>query len=132
MSCLSKAQAKTESRSTMHLDFIPIRMFPSRALIIIISSLTGTDRALFQRLRAYGYQALLVCPDPIDFARQTLAKDSTNRLAIRTARLERRLALRVLSGADEDGRLPEQLLRTDDVGDVDRRSCAPAVPVTTT
>ena len=93
MGCLSKAKVETENRVSAHLDFLPIRMFPSHALIIIISSLTSADRSLFQRLRAYGYQALLVCPDPIDFAYPTLAQDSINRLAIRAARLERRLQL---------------------------------------
>jgi uncharacterized protein (DUF58 family) len=93
MSCLSKAKVGAENRALGSLDFLPIRMFPNHALIIIISALTSTDRSLFQRLRAYGYQALLVSPDPIDFAYQTLAQDTTNKLAIRTARLERRLRL---------------------------------------
>jgi hypothetical protein len=62
-------------------------------LIIVISSLFSADRLLFQRLRAYGYQALLVSPDPIDFAYPTLAQDISNRLAIRATRVERRLKL---------------------------------------
>ena len=66
-----------------------LRMFPSHALIIVISSLTSTDLSLFRRLRAYGYQALLICPDPIDFAEQTLAQDPATQLAIRATRLER-------------------------------------------
>jgi uncharacterized protein (DUF58 family) len=93
MSCLSRAKVETEERASAHLDFLPIRMFPSHALIIIISSLTSVDRPLFQRLRAYGYQALLVSPDVIDFAYPTLAQDINTRLAIRAARLERRLQL---------------------------------------
>jgi uncharacterized protein (DUF58 family) len=93
MSCLSKAKIETEKRAYANLDFIPIRMFPSRALIVIISPLTSTDRSLFLRLRAYGYQALLISPDTIDFAFPTLAQDNVNRLAIRAARLERRLRL---------------------------------------
>ena len=93
MGCLSKAKVETENRASASLDFIPIRMFPSHALIIIISPLTSADWSLFLRLRAYGYQALLVSPDPIDFAYPTLAQDTTNRLAIRAARLERRLRL---------------------------------------
>ena len=93
MGCLSKAKVEAEDRASAHLDFLPIRMFPSHALIIIISSLTAADRYFFQRLRAYGYQALLISPDPIDFAYPTLAQDITNRLAIRAARIERRLRL---------------------------------------
>jgi uncharacterized protein (DUF58 family) len=93
MSCLSKASAEGESRALGSLDFLPIHMFPNHALIIVISSLTSTDRSLFQRLRAYGYQAFLVSPDPIDFAYPTLAKDATNQLAIRATRIERSLRL---------------------------------------
>jgi hypothetical protein len=66
-------------------------------LIIIISPLVSADRGLFLRLRAYGYQALLISPDPIDFAYSTLAQDTTTRLAIRTARVARRLQLNEIS-----------------------------------
>jgi uncharacterized protein (DUF58 family) len=93
MSCLSKAKVEEEQFSTAYLNFIPIRMFPSHALIITISSLISEDRLLFQRLRAYGYQALLVSPDPIDFAYPTLAQDISNQLAIRAVCIERRLKL---------------------------------------
>ena len=93
LGCLSKAKVEAEDGSSMHLNFLPIRMFPSHALIIIISSLTAADRELFQRLRAYGYQALLISPNPLDFAYPTLAQDRTTQLAIRTARIERRLRL---------------------------------------
>jgi hypothetical protein len=68
-------------------------MFPSHALIIVISSLTAVDQDLFQRLRAYGYQALLISPDPIDFVYPTLAQDMTTQLAVRATRIERRLRL---------------------------------------
>ncbi len=97
MSCLSKAKIETETRTLGSLNFIPIRMFPSHSLIIVISSLTATDKSLFQRLRAYGYQVCLVSPDPIDFANPTLAQDATNQLAIRAAHIERRLLLNEVS-----------------------------------
>jgi uncharacterized protein (DUF58 family) len=93
MGCLSKAEIELEGRSSAHLDFLPIRMFPSHALIIIISPLTSTDRSIFQRLRAYDYQALLISPDPIDFAYPTLKQDITSQMAIRATRLERRLQM---------------------------------------
>ena len=93
MDCLSKAEVGSEDRALTSLDFIPIRMFPSHTLIIIISPLTSEDRSLFMRLRAHGYPVLLISPDPIDFAYATLAQDLANRLAIRAARLERRLRL---------------------------------------
>jgi uncharacterized protein (DUF58 family) len=93
MGCLSKAKVEVGNRTIANLDFLPIRMFPSHALIIIISSLTAADRSLFLRLRANGYQALVISPDPIDFAYPTLPQDFTSRLAIRATRLERRLRL---------------------------------------
>jgi uncharacterized protein (DUF58 family) len=96
-SCLAKAKIETETRTLGGLDFIPIRMFPSHSLIIVISSLTTLDRPLFQRLRAYGYQVCLVSPDPIDFAAPTLAQDATNQLAIRATCIERRLLLNDLT-----------------------------------
>jgi uncharacterized protein (DUF58 family) len=93
LGCLSKAKFGTENRVSANLDFIPIRMFPSRALIVIISPLISADRSLFQRLRAYGYQALLISPDPIDFISPALPQGTANRLAIRATRLERHLRL---------------------------------------
>jgi uncharacterized protein (DUF58 family) len=97
MKCLSTAKVDSEKGATMPLDFIPIRMFPSKALIILISSLTSEDRSLFLHLRARGYQVLLVSLDPIDFAYPTLGQDATSQLAIRVARLERRLKLKNIS-----------------------------------
>lgn len=93
MGCLSKAKIGTENRASVNLDFIPIRMFPSHALIIVISPLTSADRSLFLRLRASGYQVLLISPDPVGFAHPALAQDITNRLAIRATLLDRRLWL---------------------------------------
>ncbi len=93
MSCLSKAKVDAGTQTTVPLNYIPIRMFPSKALIILISSHVSADRALFLRLRAHGYQVLLVSPDPIDFARPSLGLDATSQLAIRAASLERRLHL---------------------------------------
>lgn len=93
LSCLSKAQIGAENYSTPHLDLVPIRMFPSHALVIVISSLTSSDYSLFKRLSAYGFQSLLICPDPLDFARATLQQDEFSQMAIRAANIERRLRL---------------------------------------
>jgi uncharacterized protein (DUF58 family) len=97
MGCLSKAKVEAGNLTPASLDFIPTRIFPSHALIIIISSITSSDWPLFLRLRAYGYQVLLVSPDTIDFAYPTLADDVINRLAVRAARVERRLLLNNIS-----------------------------------
>lgn len=93
MGCLSKVQVETDDRSFMPLNFIPIRMFPSRAMIIVISALTDTDFYLFQRLRAYGYQSILISPNPIEFSCSTLNQDVPHKLALRATCLERKLQL---------------------------------------
>ncbi|WP_081419893.1 DUF58 domain-containing protein [Leptolinea tardivitalis] len=93
MNCLAKARVEGEERSSAHIDFLPIRMFPSKSMIIVFSPLASTDRSLYQRLKASGYQALLVSPNPIDFARPILGKDEYTRMAVRTALVERRLQL---------------------------------------
>ena len=97
MNCLARARVGTGSRMSANLNFLPIRMFPKHALVIVISPLSSTDRSLFHRLRAYGYQALLICPDTLDFAIPTLKQDLSNQLALRAARLARHLQLREIA-----------------------------------
>ncbi len=97
LGCLSRARVETAAHKSGLLDFMPIRMFPSHALVIIISSLTSADPSLFRRLRAFGYSVLLISPDPIDFAGPTLKRDAAGRLALRATRLERRLRLNSIS-----------------------------------
>jgi len=94
MSCLSRTKVSAENRSVASLSYLPIRMFPSRALVIVISSLTSTDKSLFLRLRASGYQVLLISPNPLDFAYPLLPQDETLQRAVRATRLERRLRLK--------------------------------------
>ena len=95
MSCLAKARVGTENHASAgSLSFLPIRMFPSRALVIVISSLTATDRSLFLQLRASGYQALLISPDPLELAYASPPQELARRLALRATRIERRLWLK--------------------------------------
>jgi uncharacterized protein (DUF58 family) len=93
LACLSKVKVEEEDQSYSSLDFIPIRMFPSKALIIIISSLAEIDLYLFQRLKAYGYQTIIISPNPIAFSCSTFKQDTLNDLAIQATRLERQLLL---------------------------------------
>ena len=44
-------------------------------------------------MRAFGYQLLLISPDPIDYAQRMLAKDAVTRLSSRLAGVERRLEI---------------------------------------
>ena len=72
-------------------QFVPIQMFSSHSLIVVLSPLVSGDWWLFRRLRAYGYQVLLISPDPLDFIQATLPTDPASRLAARLTRLERQL-----------------------------------------
>ena len=93
---LAKAQPGSNT-SDMSLDYLPLRMFSSRALILILSPLTSSDWPVFPFLRAHGNGVLLVCPDPIDFAQRSFAQDPPTRLAVRAARIERRLQLQKIA-----------------------------------
>jgi len=75
------------------LQQVPIQMFSSHSLILIVSPLAANDWMLFPRLRAYGYQLLLISPDPIDYVRHLLEKDAVTQLSSRLAGLERRLEI---------------------------------------
>lgn len=97
MEVLSKAHIGPEGASLDNLEYLPIRMFPSRALIVMISPLASNDWTLFPRLRAMGYHVLLISPDPIDFAMRNLEQDSKTRLAVRAAQIDRHLKLRSIT-----------------------------------
>jgi uncharacterized protein (DUF58 family) len=78
------------------LDFVPLRQFSSRALIVVISPLSPGDESLFPRLRARGNQTCLISPDPIDFVQPSCILDPAGQLALRAARVERHLRLRTI------------------------------------
>jgi len=100
MNCLSSVEASPEGMASA-FNYLPIRMFPSRSLIIVISPLTSTDKSLFLRLRAMGYQVVLISPDPLDLALPVLAVNPDDhpgkKLAARAARIERHLQLREIA-----------------------------------
>lgn len=79
------------------LQYLPVRMFSIRSIILMISPLVAGDWRLFPRLRAYGYQALLVSPDPVDFIQRTIPEDIPSQLAIRLTKVERKLEIQRIS-----------------------------------
>ncbi len=88
------AQANTKPDGSLdNLRYLPVQMFSSHSLILIVSPLAPNDWLLFPRLRAYGYQVLLISPDPIDFAWRAFPTDRATRLACRLARVERQLEI---------------------------------------
>jgi uncharacterized protein (DUF58 family) len=76
------------------MEFLPVQMFSSHALLVVISPLTQSDWPLFPRLRACNFQVLLVSPTPFDFVSQMFGQDRVSRLALRAALVERQLLLR--------------------------------------
>ena len=89
---LSRARPEAEAGFNT-LQFVPLQMFSRRSLIFIISPLAPDDWRLFPRLRAHGYQAMLISPDPIEYATRILPADEATRLAVRLAQVERRLQI---------------------------------------
>lgn len=79
------------------LEYLPVSMFSSRSIILVISPLAARDWKLFPRLRAFGYQAVLISPDPVDFVQHSLPKDMPSRLSMRLSRIERLLELKRIS-----------------------------------
>jgi uncharacterized protein (DUF58 family) len=91
-------QVTTESGGSLDsLQFVPVQMFSSHSLIVILSPLAPNDWLLFPRLRAYGYQVLLISPDPVDYARRMLLADPVTKLASRLAGVERYLEISKIS-----------------------------------
>jgi|GEM_PF-1431602 len=74
-----------ENVSLSTIKYLPVKLFPSHALIILISPLSESDIPVITRLRATGYQVLVVSPDSIKF----VSRSSCHPLAVRAAALER-------------------------------------------
>jgi uncharacterized protein (DUF58 family) len=94
--CLSRV-GSTSSGKTMGLHYIPLQMFSNRALLVVLSPLIESDRLFFPRLRAAGYQAMLISPDPYDFIYPTVPKDPDSQRALFLASQERRNQLQSIT-----------------------------------
>ena len=94
---LALAQAQTgDSLIFDSLDYLPTRFFPAKSQVVLISPLCGDDPPVLMRLRARGYQVMVVSPDPISFEVQLLPQSDLQRLALRIASIERTLIIRKL------------------------------------
>jgi uncharacterized protein (DUF58 family) len=88
--------AKTEPGPNFPLDslkYLSVRLFPSHSQIILISPLAHGDWQFFQRLKAYEYSIMVVSPNPVEFAVRQDQSSGTDGLAVRVARVERRMLL---------------------------------------
>lgn len=97
-----RALAKAETGrnfSLESLENLPVRLFPAKSQIVIISPLSQTDAETLVRLRARGYEVLMICPDPILFELKKSKHLHADDPAVRLARIERRLVIQQLKGA---------------------------------
>jgi uncharacterized protein (DUF58 family) len=96
----SLARARPGERDIFEaLEYVPTRLFPPRSQIVIVSPLWGDDLQTIVRLRAWGYQTMVVSPDPIAFEMAGMAVGRAAATAGRIARIERTLLLRRLRQA---------------------------------
>lgn len=93
----SLSQAKLSRHlPARYLESFPARLFPSRSVLLMFSVVETGDLDTYRRLRSYGYDVLLVSPDPIEYASRQLSRTTLNELAVRAARLERMLQLNAI------------------------------------
>lgn len=79
-----------------YLEYFPARLFPSRSIIVMFSTLDFRDLETYARLRSFGYDVLLISPDPVDYISRMLPLTGINTLAVRAARVERIIHLKRL------------------------------------
>jgi uncharacterized protein (DUF58 family) len=96
----SLARARTgESMVFDKLENLPTRVFPISSQLILVSPLQYVDYSILVRLRAHGYQVIVISPDPIAYESDDLFATQSGRLGLRLARVERDLLLRQLGQA---------------------------------
>jgi uncharacterized protein (DUF58 family) len=92
---LSGAQTG-DSQVFDRLDYLPTRFFPSGSQIVMVSPLHSDDLPSLVRLRARGYQLLVLRPDPVDLEVEALGQRPGVALAARMVEVERALLRRRL------------------------------------
>ena len=81
------------------LEHLPTRLFPPESQIILVSPLHEDDLTPLVRLRAQGYQVLVISPNPVKFELSYLPKTRNTELAGRVIQMERTLLLQKLGRA---------------------------------
>jgi uncharacterized protein (DUF58 family) len=79
-----------------YLEYLPTRLFPARSSIVIFSTLNPRDLDIYARLISFGYEVLLISPDPVEYTSRMLPQTETDSLASRAARVERAIQLKQL------------------------------------
>jgi uncharacterized protein (DUF58 family) len=94
------ANAKTgESLVFADLGHMPTRLFPPESQIVLVSPLSEDDLMPLIRMRAQGYEVLVVSPNPVRFELSYLPANPTVELAGRVVRMERALLLQKMGRA---------------------------------
>lgn len=73
------------------LDYLPPRFFPAKSQIVLVSPLCEDDPPVLTRLRARGYDVLVVSPDPVTFEARRIPDTAIGHAAVRIARARRNL-----------------------------------------
>jgi uncharacterized protein (DUF58 family) len=96
------ANAKTgESQIFSHIEYIPTQLFPPESQIVFVSPLLEDDLHPLIRLRAQGYDVLVVSPNPVRFELSYLPASNTHvDLAGRVLHMERLVLLQKLQRAN--------------------------------
>lgn len=97
LNCL--AQADTGNNNFYkRLENLSIERFSSKAIIFVLSPFNYDDITFYRSLRSQGFQVVLICPDSFDFAFRELDfhKNENSYMALRAAKIERRLNLSLL------------------------------------
>jgi uncharacterized protein (DUF58 family) len=81
------------------LEHMPTRLFPPESQIILVSPLHEDDLMPLVKLRAQGYQVLVVSPNPVKFELSYLPKTHNVELAGRVIQMERALVLQRIQRA---------------------------------
>jgi uncharacterized protein (DUF58 family) len=80
-----------------NFNYLPIRLFPPKSQLIVISPLSPGDIHAFTHLLKEGYSLMLVTPDPVDFEKNMYRPSQSLDQAIRISELERKIFLGKLS-----------------------------------
>ena len=98
LQALARAQTG-DSQIFDNLDYLPTRFFPAQSQLVLVSPLCRDDPPLLIRLRARGYQILVIRPDPVAFEVRALGPQPEVELAARIVGVERALLFRKLQQA---------------------------------
>ncbi len=94
------ARARTgDSQVFDRLDYLPTRFFPALSQLVLVSPLCADDLPMLIRLRARGYQLLVIRLDPVPLELELLGPQPGVELAARVVRVERELLRRKLQQA---------------------------------